>query len=223
MIKNLIIVVCVSFFFAMPLKAQKGTIVYLHTINLHKNLSVEQQMYKALIPKTITNQFQFIYDTKHGCCKSIVSSKPNRKISFRGYGRGVWCDFSTSRYRKYIEVDGSLFHFEKEMKIIEAKPTGVKKKILGYMCDGYVVQEGKYHVWICDDLPKYITPMEPLFFHGAVLELEGGDFSYKAVEISDNVDGIALKLIKSQAVTLEQYQDLKEEKKGELMRNIIDK
>lgn len=218
MIKNFIIVICVSFFSTTQLKAQKGTIVYNQTINLHKNLSAEQQIYKAIIPETVTQQFQFIYNKKHGSYKSIVSSKSNGNvsISMQGPSGDMWCDFSINRYRNYIEVDGTLFHCEKEIKMIAAKPTGKKKKILGYVCNEYVAKGGKYHAWICDDLPKYITPMEPFFFNGAVLELKGENISYEAVDIFNQVDDIALKPIVSKAVTLEQYQDLKEEKRGEL-------
>lgn len=217
MIKNFIIVICVSFFSTTQLKAQKGTIVYNQTINLHKNLSAEQQMYKALVPETITKTFHFSYNEKQGKCYP-VESKEQGGVAFvmQGQGSDYSCDFTNETYRRYVEVEGEMFHCEMPIKKSDVKETGKSKKILGYSCREYKINGKEYSFWVTTELPKYITPIEPYFFEGAVLELQGENFSFLAVDIMDKIDDSTFAHVNSRSVTKQQYEDLKEEEMSEL-------
>lgn len=212
-----ILTICMTLFLlsTTSLKAQKGTIVYKQTINIHKQLSPEQQMYKALVPETITKTFHFSYNEKQGKCYS-VKSKEQGNVAFFMQGSDYTCDFTKQTYRRYVEVEDDIFYCEMPIKKSAIKATGKSKKILGYSCREYKIIGKEMSFWITSDLPKYITPMEPYFFEGAVLELQEENFSFLAVDIMDKIDDSTFAHVNSRSVTKQQYEDLKEEEMSEL-------
>ncbi|WP_421919510.1 hypothetical protein [Marinifilum sp.] len=198
--------------------AQKqGTIIYEHIINIHKSLSAEQQALKAMIPETSTQKFQFIYNEKYGCFKNIPAEMPKGMSILMGSGSSkIWFNFEKDVFRKYIALDDELFHIETPMKLAETKPTGKSKTILNYTCKEHKSNDGAFSFWVTKDLPKNITPMPSLFFEGAVLAVDNDKMSFKAVSFSKDIDNKELIPVKSQKITHEQFQDLREEKMSEM-------
>ncbi|NOU58445.1 hypothetical protein [Marinifilum caeruleilacunae] len=210
----LAILLSVAYTFAQ----KQGTILYENTINIHKNLSPEQQALKAMIPETTTQNFQFIFNEKFGCFKSAPSQKPKGiMIQMGGGDSKTWFNFEKNVFRKYIELDNELFHSETKIeKITDAKPTGKTKSILNYKCEEYKSEDGAYSFWVTKELPSYISPLAPMFLEGAILAIENDMLSYKAVSISEDFDEKELKAVQSEEITAEQFQDLQEEKLSEM-------
>lgn len=203
------------------LKAQQqGTIIYKQITNLHKGLGSDQQMLKAILPETTSQEFHFVYNNDYGMFMDVPLKLPDgMAIKLPASKNKKWFDFSKHVYRKYIEVDNELFHSESLIKKFDAKPTGKTRTILGHKCDEYSSTNNNLKVWVTPSLPHFITPMPPYFFEGAVLAVEIDLVSIEAISISDQIDGDLLTPQKSREITQEQYNDLQEELFNELKAN----
>ncbi|ETN95252.1 GLPGLI family protein [Zhouia amylolytica] len=221
--KKAILLFSVIIGLAYSSKAQNsGTIIYERTINLHKNLSEDQQMMKSMIPETTSSDFRFTFNKSKGVYEEIPSKKSTGIIiSSEGDGGKTWFDFDRNVFRKYITVDGELYHNNGPIVALEnIKPTGKSKKILGFPCEEFKTSEGQFSIWVTKHLPKYITPLAPMFYNGAVLAIEGDKVSYIAKSFSENIDPKKLIPDSSTEITKEQFLDLQEEKMDALKQKL---
>ncbi len=198
--------------FATLSKAQtQGTIIYEQRINLHKNLDKKQKGYKKLIPEFSEKKYIFLYDENSGRLFEKKEKKSGISITMSGASNNSWIDFINKKIREYIEVDGEMYYTEEELTTYEATKTGETKKILNYTCFEYKDSEENMTFWVCPDLPSYITPMPPICFEGAVLEICNDDISYVALSISNEIDIEELSAPAGTEVTREQAEDLRDE------------
>jgi len=216
--KKIILSTVILLLLANFVSAQKqGTIVYEHTINLHKSLSPKQQALKAMIPETTTQKIQFTFNEESGCLKNLPTDSPKgMTIKVDGSDKRTWFSFQQKVYRKYIDIDDELYHSENAIDVDDAKPTGNSKKILNYVCDEYKSADDSYCFWVSKELPKHLTPMVPLFLDGAILAIENEKMNFLAISFSKEIDTKHLIPLESDEITQEQYEDLQEEKMSEM-------
>ncbi|TKG96975.1 hypothetical protein EYV94_00685 [Puteibacter caeruleilacunae] len=197
---------------------KQGGIVFEQVINIHKNLSPEQQAYIAMLPEFSKRKYQFVFNEKQGVLKVLPQEQPEgMMIMTSGGGNDAFVDFKKQVYRNYIEVDGEVFCTEVPIiPVSEIKATGKTKKILNYECKEYRGEGTEFSLWICESLPAGISPMPPIFGNGAVLSMESDKLSFTAVSFSKGIDAKELTPKEAQVITAEQYKDLQEEKIGEM-------
>lgn len=193
----------------------KGTITYEQTVFVHKNLSPEQQAYKALLPETITKKINLYYNESNASLQ-IIKEKQAKGIQIQmGSGSdNSWFDLKNKLVRNYFKVDGEVFYTENKIENLALHPTGKSKMILGHECKEYINDD--MHLWLCTDLPNNLTPLPPFYLPGCILAIENDKIAYQAVHISKELDKNSLIPREGTKVTEEQAADLKEEMLNEL-------
>lgn len=189
---------------------KKGKITYDQVINVHKNLSSDQQALKALIPETMTKKYQFIFVDGQARLKELKQESNVMIVQMGGEtSTDAFFNLKDKTVQKFFELDGESFYTEKNIEFTELKPTSETKKILGYTCKAYTTHEMKF--WVTKELPSLITPLPPFFIDGAILAIENDQISYTAVKIEKEATIAELEKPKAQKVTAEQAEDLQEE------------
>lgn len=196
----------------------QGQIHYELTYNIHANLKPDQMQYKDLIPATVVEKAELIYNgqrLKSFFVDAVEKDDDGVKTNIR-----VATEEGNERY---IDIDsGKVWWIDKAKtpQVLVEKPLEVKKEdkiqesaetriILNYTCKKRVVKAKKDDtliIWYTTELPlKAGTPFGGFTGTGVVLAMESKRVSFKATSIDfvpvaekDVTPPSSLKIVKMQ-------------------------
>lgn len=197
----------------------QGVISYDFTINLHANLSKEQQAYKAMIPEKTTQSVKLNFKNgNYRVEESEAEDKESGNISITiSSNNDIKIVNKEKNYVSAIYKKGDKIYYTVN-KVIQPKFTIDKestKKILGYDCYKVVYTKGEdtYEIWVTTDLKLTADPLHAFDFGGTVLEINSKKINIKATKIDFKKQDDALFEIDKNAkkITNEQAEDLQEQ------------
>ena len=205
---------------AQNTKQTEGVISYELKINLHANLTKEQQAYKAMIPE-FSNQSVKLYfkngnyrieeieqeQSQSGGVSIVMSSGGSQAKIVRNDRNYV--------YTLYKKGEKTYYTVEKIVKPTITIDKKSVKKILNYECYKVLYKSAgeTYEIWVTDALKLTASPMDGLNFGGTVLEINSKNLTYKAkkIEFVSQKDNLFDVSSEDKKITKEQAEDLQEQ------------
>jgi len=221
----------------LPLAAfgQSGKVTYKQIIDVHANLSPDQQALKAFIPESMESRKYFYADGSKGLLMkdeqkgNTTSTSSNVKtMSFSVSEDRFIFDYKEMKSYQLADILDGKFYVEYFLAQPEALSiSNETKEILGYTCKKAVFTNSdtgdKQIIWFTNELDFRATPLGEIYIkEGAILELITPKVQYKATEISAEIDVTVPQTVPDgyRKITPEQYRDLKEEQVDRMKKNI---
>jgi GLPGLI family protein len=204
-------------------KITNGIALYEQKINVHKNLSEEQQSLKHLIPEFMTNNIELHFNNGIARTKEGEKDKSG-SVQISSSVQDMLINYKTGITKSYTTLGDEKFYTEDKLAEGVIKLIDKTKKIGQYTCKGAIIDSDKgdkMTIWYCKDLPKNLSPLGLLDVDGMVMQIDGESISYTFKGIKKGkADLSLLKEPKGyRKVTSEQLADLSEEYYEEMMPN----
>lgn len=217
-ILNIILVMLVLGSTSHAQSKNEGVITYNMEINLHKQLSPEQEAFKAMVPEFMSQIVEVSYDPNG----YIINTKPSSNddnIQFQmgtGEHHTIVIDNQRQVYYNFISIDDNAYYTE---STIEYPALSFDKAntetILGYTCYKATYNMGGKltTLWYTKDLGLSISPELPQLKGGTVLKLITEEASYLAtnIEFKDQPNNLIEQHISGKKITQDQFDDLQDE------------
>ncbi len=217
---------CVVFMgFGYSQTIKQGVLIYEQKINVHANLSEEQQAMKAFIPEFVSTDIQLTFKDDLGRLKEIKNENQGG-VMISTSSADMLLDKKKDLSYSFAEFGNEKFYTEAKFnqKTDAITLSSETKNIGGFKCKAAQLKtdEESYTIWYCSDLPKYYSPMGLLAVEGLVLEIAGESINYLFKNLEKiKVDESVLKMPEGFVkVTEEQLSDLTEEYMEELQQEL---
>jgi len=225
--KTIVMVIIITMITSAAIFGQKsGKIEYMQTIYVHKNLTEDQKVYKALLPETVESKILFLFHGDKARLKTVKDdSNKGLQTQMTGGSTNTVINYTENKILNLQDYDNRTYYVEKPAETMEnIEFVNETKNILGYSCQKAVTTSDsgdKMFFWFAKDLKVKATPMIPVIGEYAILEIEKEKISYKALNIDfSSIDNVEFQVPEgAKKITKEQLKDLQDEKSSEM--NVI--
>lgn len=209
-------------------QTREGTITYERKVNMHRRITDEQ--IKAMIPEFRTSKHQLLFSDSTSIYKAVVEDEtpdpfasgngPTVMIRTAGDGGEQYRDYSKGKAVDARELGAKSYIIEDSIKQYGWKLTDETKTILNYTCRKATFKSDRgqaVEAWFTESIP---CPAGPEGFSGLpgvilAVDVNNGEMTYTATNVSDKVDKAGLKEPKKgKKVTRQEFAKITEEMFG---------
>ena len=213
---------------AVALAQPTGKLIYEQKVNVHANLTPEQEVYKSMIPEFVTTGYSLSFKGGKARLQKVeapAGGGTQVQVMTMGGGTDVLFDAALGKVYRLAVLDAGKFYVESAMEATQGTAMPGEREILGFACKLMEVagdDDGEvYRVWYTTEAGIKGSPMPGIYLDGLVLAIEGKTITYLATAMEQGAVDAALLAVPEgyRKVLPEQLADLEEEAREELMRN----